>query len=581
MAALLLTLLGAAGVAGQDQVPETTPARFDVLIVGGRVLDGSGNPWFRADVGVRGDRVAAVGALDGTPAGRVVDARGKLVLPGFIDIHSHGDDGARTEGGFRDPDPARRAAPNLVAQGVTTVVVNHDGRSPWPIAAQRDHLRREGIGPNAALLVGHGRVRHEVMGTDHRRAARPEEIARMRELVARAMDEGAYGLSAGLEYVPGRWSDTDEVVALVEEIAPFGGVYISHERSEGSDPMWYWPSRDGPAAPTLLDALRETVEVGERTGVVVVASHIKAKGAHYWGASGDAIRLIQDARDRGVSVYADQYPYRTSGSDGNTVLIPEWVFPEGRPDRRSDAAGFLRRALADPATAERVRGDVAHEISRRGGAGNVVVFEYPDTAYVGRTLAELAAERGVSPVEMAFALQLEGFTGRPGGARVRGFSMTESDLEAFARQPWTATASDAGVALPTDGPVHARYYGTFPRKLRRYALERDVISLEEAVRSMTSLPAQIMGFRDRGTLREGAAADLVVLDPARIEDRATFFEPHRFPAGIDHVLVNGVFVVDGGQPTLALPGRVLTPATDGSGRRIPTEAEPLRTGGDR
>ncbi len=560
MRSALLLLAGLA-----SSLPGQTPPalRFDLLILNGRVLDGTGNPWFTADVGIRAGRIAAIGRLAGQDAGRVSDARGRIVAPGFIDIHSHAADGSGPRGGFRDPDPARRAAPNLVSQGVTTVVVNQDGRSPLPIREQRDHLRANGIGPNAILLVGHGTVRGRVMGSDFRRPATADEVGRMKDLVRQAMAEGAWGLSAGLEYSPGRWSTTDEVVALAAEIVPSRGVYISHERAEGQDPMWYWPSQDPPGPPTLLDAVRETIEIGERTGATVVASHIKAKGLHYWGSSAAAIQLIERARARGVEVWADQYTYPTSGTDGNTVLIPGWAtgageFGAGAGGRR-DYPAALRQTLADSATAAMLRRDVAHEIARRGGADRVVVFDYPDSTVIGKSVADVASRRGLSPIEAAIALALDGNPNRPGGGRMRGFSMSEVDMEAFAAKEWVATASDAGIALPADGPgTHARFYGTFPRKIRYYALERGVLSLPDAVRSMTSLPAQILGLRDRGLLREGNWADVVVFDLDRIRDVATFSQPHQYAEGIEYVLVNGELVVDAGRRTGRLVGRVLT-----------------------
>ena len=553
--------------------------RFDVLITGARVYDGTGNPWFYADVGIRGDRIAAVGRLAGALATRTIDARGKIVAPGFIDLHSHADD-ASPRGGLRDADARRRAAPNLVAQGVTTVVVNHDGRSPWPISEQRGLLERNGIGPNALLLVGHGAVRGRVMGSDVRRPATAEEITRMRALVRQGMLEGASGMSAGLEYEPGRWSVTDEVVELAREIVPFQGVYISHERAEGQDPMWYWPSQDPGVPPTLLDAVRETIEIGERTGAKVVASHIKAKGANYWGSSGAAIQLIESARARGVEVWADQYTYNTSGTDGSTELIPDWALrtsggrgggrgaagsgdaAAGRGGRGRGAGGSLaealRAVLADSARAVLVRRDIAHEIARRGGADNVIIFDYPDTTVIGKSVGQVARERKMTPVEAAIDLQFKGNPARAGGGRMRGFSMSEIDMEAFAAQPWVATASDAGIAMPGDSPgTHARFYGTFPRKIQHYALARRVLSVEDAIRSMTSLPAQILGLPDRGMVREGYAADLVVLDLERYGTRATFFEPHQYADGVHVVLVNGQAVVDETRLTWKLPGKVL------------------------
>lgn len=539
---------------------QATPQTFDLLIQNGRVYDGTGNPWFPADIGVRDGRIVAVGRLAGAKAARVIDATGKYIAPGFIDIHSHADDGARVQGGFRDQNSQIRAAPNLVTQGITTVVVNQDGRSPWPIATQRAQIEKNQIGPNTMLLVGHGAVRTQVMGRDTRRPATDEEIVKMRALVRQAMQEGAVGMSAGLEYDPGRWSTTAEVVELAKELPAFDGVFISHERSEGSDPLWYVPSQDGPGPPTLLDAVRETIEIGEKSGAKVVASHIKAKGANYWGSSAAAIGLIERARARGVDVWADQYPYPTSGTDGSTVLIPDWATRStGATQASGGRAEALRKTLMDPALSKTVRSDIAHEIARRGGASNVVVYEYTDKSLYGKTLAEISALWRVDPVEAAIQIQLEGLPNRAGGARMRGFSMDEGDMEAYAKQPWVATSTDGGIAL-LDGPpsTHARFYGSFPRKIRHYALTRGVITVESAIRSSTSLPALIMGLRDRGIIREGMVADLVVFDLATIRDKATFFEPHQYSEGIEHVFVNGVAVVDQSKPTWALPGKVIT-----------------------
>lgn len=553
--ALTMMLLPANG-AGQDQGP------FDLLIRGGRVLDGTGNPWFRADIGVRGGRIVALGLLDGATADRVVDATGRYVSPGFIDIHSHADDGSADIGGstIRTDSLHRKAAPNVVSQGVTTVVVNHDGRSPWPVRDQRSLLESQGVGPNVMLMVGHGTVRRRVLGDDYQRPSTDAEIQEMKALVRQALEEGAVGMSAGLEYTPGRWSTTDEVARMAEELVPYDGVYISHERSEGADPMWFWPSQDEPGPPTLQDAILETIEVGRHSGARVVASHIKAKGAHFWGSSGSAIQLIERARAEGVRVFADQYPYATSGSDGNTVLIPRWA-TAAPGDAGSDGPGpaeMLRRNLQDPATEAMIRRDVAHEIRRRGGADRVVVFEYPREEWVGKNIQEIADERGVDPVQMAIDLALEGDPDRRGGGRLRGFSMSESDVENYAAQPWVATASDGGIAVPEDGSVHPRYYGTFPRKIRQYAMTAGALSVEEAIRSQTSLPARIMGLQDRGEVRVGHWADLVVFDMETIADRATFFEPHQHAEGIDDVFVNGEAVVEGGEILYGLPGKVIT-----------------------
>ncbi|WP_420441219.1 N-acyl-D-amino-acid deacylase family protein [Candidatus Palauibacter sp.] len=563
LVAVVLGFVHVATVAAQE------PA-LDVLLRGGRVLDGTGNPWFRADVGIRGGRIARVGDLADAGADRVIELDGRYVVPGFIDIHSHADQGLDAAGDAGSEGARRRAAPNLVSQGVTTVVVNQDGRSPWPIADQRARLESRGHGPNAALMVGHNTIRAMALGDDVRRPSTPAEVERMTELVAQGMAEGAYGLSAGLEYFPGIWSETSELFPLVEAAGRGGGLYIVHERSSGMTPMWFWPSQDDPGPPTMIETIIEDIEVAERTGVTTVATHIKARGSDFWGAGRALVDLIERARARGVPIWADQYPYNTTGSDGSTVLLPRWIFPGGGPGGgpggpRADVdyAAALGAALADPERGERVRLDIEHEIGRRGGPENLVVMDHPDESLVGKTVADLAAEWNAFPVDVAIRLQLEGDRMRAGGARVRGFSLSEIDVEEFSAHPWLVTASDAGIALPDDGPVHARFYGTFPRKIKRYAMDLDVLSVESAVRSMTTLPAQLLGIRDRGLIREGLIADIAVLDLEELQDNATFFEPHQYPSGVDFVLVNGTFVVDDGDLTWALPGVVLTPPGGG------------------
>ena len=552
MLPLLTFSLGVAvGVVEAQESRRAVPT-FDLLFRDARVMDGTGNPWFRADVAVDDGRIVGVGDLGTARAKRTIDARGKVVVaPGFIDLHSH------ASGGLTSSDARRRTAPNLITQGITTVVLNPDGGGPMSISGQKRALQSAGIGPNAILMVGHNTIRRSVLGADYKRAATPAEIEKMRQLVRQGMDDGARGMTAGLEYVPGIWSTTAELVALVRVIAPYAGVFISHERSSGADPMWYLPSQHERGQPTMLDTVLELIDISEKTGATVVATHIKARGANFWGSSRAIVQLIDRARRRGVSIYADQYPYTTTGSDGRLVLIPAWL-REKKAARRSPA-DVLEAALGDAQSLGKLRTDIAHEIIRRGGAENIVVMDHPRASHVGKSLEELAKTVGVSSVDMAIRLQLEGYRDRPGGARLRGFSLSEIDVEAFASRPWTATATDAGVALPDDDrPVHPRFYGTYPRKIRRYALERGVLTVEDAIRSSTSLPAQILGLRDRGQIREGFRADIVVLDLDRLRDRATTFEPHQYSEGVDHVLVGGVFVVEDGKPTGSRPGVVIT-----------------------
>lgn len=535
---------------------------YDLLIKSGRVIDGTGNPWFAADLAIREGRIAAIGNIGEVPARRRIDAAGLYVVPGFIDIHSHADEGLAST--------RTNTNPNMITQGVTTVVVNQDGRSPRPIAQQKVDYERQGIGTNAILMVGHGTVRARAMKNDFKRPATVPEIAEMKQLIKQGMEEGAFGLSAGLEYVPGRWSTTQEVIELAKVIAPYNGFYISHERSEGRDPMWKNASDPTPSV-DLLDAVKETIEVSEKAGVTAVASHLKAKGATFWGSSHAATRLIAEARARGLQVYADQYPYPTSGSDGQTVLIPAWSLADENEDtggqlrelsrgRETDIAkrkeNFKRR-LDSPAAREKIRKDIAHEIDRRGGPSNIIIYEFPNKDYIEKSLAEIARIRGEDPVETVIWIQLKGLN-RAGGARMRGFSLSEVDIEHIMQQEFTATCSDAGTVALGDGIPHPRFYGTFPRKIRRYVFEQKIISLPFAIRSMTSLPAQILGLRDRGLLREGYWADISIIDPKTIADRATYVNPHQYAEGVPYVLVNGELVIDGGKITAKLPGKVLT-----------------------
>lgn len=526
--------------------------KWDILFVNGRVLDGTGNPCFYADVAVKDGKIAAVGRLEGKgTADKVIDIKGKILSPGFIDIHTHAYDGVRDERSWAGENEKRFSAPNFVSQGVTTLVSNMCGSGPIDIAKQRDVLTAKGTGPNVALFVGHNSLRRHAMGEDFQRPATQDEILQMKKLVHEAMENGAFGISSGLEYVPSIWSTEDEVVALVEEIVPYGGVYTAHERAAGLTPMWYVPSQHEPGPPNMLVNIIELINVSKRTGATVLAAHIKARGADFWGGSRAIIRLIDEARADGVDIWADCYPYNTSGSDGSVVLIPRWALGK-------DFQEELKKVLDDPAKNEALVRDIRHNLNWRGEAENIVIMDHPDDALIGKNLAQIALDRGISDVEMVIDLQLEGYPNRPGGARLRAFSMSEIDIEAFSARPWTATSSDASIALPGDGPVHARYYGTFPRKIRHYALERKAVSLEHAVRASTSLPAQILGLRDRGMVREGFHADLAVFDLNTIEDTATFFEPHQYAEGIDYVLVNGTFVVENGELTWQKPGEVLT-----------------------
>ncbi|MEQ9299629.1 MAG: amidohydrolase family protein [Cyclobacteriaceae bacterium] len=541
---------------------------YDLVILNGKVMDGSGNPWYYQDLGIVDGKIVKLGLLQPSDGKEVIDVRGKIVSPGFIDIHSHADGNQGDVSGIRKDHPMMKAAHNLVMQGITTVVVNHDGRSPESIADQIAQLERQGHGPNVAVLVGHNSIRYRALGEDFKRLATPEEIKNMQSQIIEGMKAGAFGMSAGLEYVPGRWSNTEEVISLVSTVKPWGGVYIVHERASGSDPMWFLPSRDMQKT-TMLENIEEVIAVAEATGVTSSATHVKVKGADYWGVSTAIVNLIQTARNRGVDIWADQYPYNTTGTDGNTELIPGWAIERdrwrssltGSADDNSGPETTFKDALTEVLENDEQRAklfqDVKRELERRGGPENIIVFDYPDESFIGKSILALSQELDISLVEVAVKLQREGYPDRPGGARLRGFSLSEMDIEILAQAPWLITTTDAGISPPENPPVHARYYGTYPRKIAHYAKKRGVISVEHAIRSSTSLPAQFMGFKDRGMIKEGYAADIVIFDLEEIEDKATFVNPHQYPAGIEQVLIGGEFMVKDGELTKNLPGRVI------------------------
>jgi N-acyl-D-amino-acid deacylase len=523
---------------------------LDVLIAGGTVLDGTGAAPRPAEVAIEGDRVRAVERLPDAAAGQVIDARGLVVAPGFIDMHSHGDFVL----------PGLPTADSKVHQGFTLEVVGNCGASLAPLTPARrqdvidtaltvpplrwdwtsfgsylDRLREGGTSINVAALVGHGTVRIAAMGTTD---ARPgaAELESMRDHVRQAMADGAVGLSTGLIYPPGVFADTEEIVALASAAAGAGGLYASHIRGEGD---------------TLLEAIAEAIEVGRRARLPVQISHLKAAGRTNWPKMAEAIALIERARAEGLDVTADMYPY-PAGSTGLTALLPTWAHAGGR-----DA---LLARLADPAARARLREALdGPGLAADAGWASIVISGCPVTPrYEGRTIAEIAAERGQPESEAVIDLLRE----VRAEADMILFMMSEDNVALGLRQPWVMIGSD-GEGRAAEGPYstgkpHPRNYGTCPRLLGHYVRERGVVPLAEAIRKMTSLPAAKLRLRDRGQLRPGAFADVVVFDPATVADAATFTDPHRYPRGIPWVLVNGRPVVAGGRHTGARPGRVLS-----------------------
>lgn len=497
---------------------------YDLVIRGGRLLDGSGNPWYRADVAVSGGRIAAVGDLAGAAARRVIDATGLYVAPGFIDVHSH------AGGGLTDPELA--AARPQLAQGVTTVVINPDGGGSVDLAAQRTRLLAHGLGVNVAQLVPHGSVRRAVLGMDDR-APTAEELERMKALVRAGMDEGAFGLSSGLYYAPGSYAALDEVIALARIVAEYDGVYTSHIRDEADYNIG------------VVAAVDEVIRVAREARLPGIVTHIKVLGPRVWGLSETIVDRIEAARAEGVEVFADQYPYDASGTSIAGALVPRWAQAGGRE--------ALLRRLDDPRERARLREAIAENLDRRGGAARLQFRRHrADPSVEGKSLAQVAEERGKHPIDVVLDMIAAG------GAALVSFNMQDEDIERFMRRPWTMTSSDGGLVPMGLGVPHPRNYGAFPRKIRRYVLEKGVLDLPDAIRSMTSLPAAVFGLRDRGVVRPGAVADLVVFDLDRVRDTADYQDPHRLAEGMAYVLVNGVLVIDGGNFTGARPGRVLS-----------------------
>jgi N-acyl-D-amino-acid deacylase len=529
---------------------------LDLKIAGGTVLDGTGAPARRADVGITGDRIEAVGDLAREPAGRTLDVAGLTVTPGFIDIHSHSD--WRLWG--------NRRAESKIRQGVTTEVVGNCGFSPAPVSDEfraemrgfalyvpegmdfswnstADYLRRyedEGVALNVVQLIGHGTLRLAAMGFA-RRPPTAREQATMERLMDQSMADGAAGLATGLIYAPGSYAATDEIVGIAKRAGGSRrGIYASHIRGEGA---------------TLLDAVREAIQIGREGGLPVQVSHIKAAGRAHWGRVADALALIDAARAEGLDVRADVYPYVASSTSLRT-LMPDWVLEGG-------IEAMLGR-LTNPVLRARIRAEISGGagILSRGIGWDDVMIAYaparPDAQ--GRRVSEIAAARGQDPLEAAIDLLVD----EEGRGSVILFQLDEGDFRRALAHPQVMIGSD-GSSLAVEGVMstgqpHPRSYGTFPRVLGHYARDEKIITLPEAVRKMTGLPADRLGLADRGVLRVGARADVVAFDATRIIDRATYEAPHQYAAGVSHVLVNGRLVVEGGEHTGALPGRVLSPS---------------------
>jgi N-acyl-D-amino-acid deacylase len=497
-------------------------ADYDILIRNAHAVDGSGNPWFRGDVAIKGGLIAAVGNLANATGARTIDARERIVAPGFIDVHVH------IEGNVeRNP-----RADNFLLDGVTTVITGNCGSSQLNLSDWFDKIAKLGLGINVGSLVGHNSVRAEVMGSANRLAT-PAEIERMQSLVDRAMRDGAVGFSTGLEYIPGTYSNTAEVVALAKMAGARGGVYTSHMRDEGIHE---------------IEAITEAVNVGKEAHMPVEISHLKIDRRSVWGASDQSLALIEKYRREGVEVTADQYPYdRASTNLG--IRLPSWALAEGK----------IKERLADPETRRKIADEMKKMLAQMGEPDYsfATVARYgPAPSYEGKTISEITALKGRAPgpdgdIETIFEMM------RAGGASMIYRLMGDVDIERIMRYPYTSIASDGGVTQMGSGSPHPRSYGTNARVLAEYVRSRGVLTLPDAIRRMTSLPAQTFRLRDRGELRAGMAADVVIFDLARVQDKATFAQPHQYSQGFDFVLVNGKVAVEDGKLTNARGGEIV------------------------
>jgi N-acyl-D-amino-acid deacylase len=486
---------------------------LDLILRNGTVIDGSGAPPAHTDVGISGDHIVVVGSGAGKKAKRVIDATGLVITPGFIDPHTHTADDLT--------DPKRSDNEAYLMQGVTTVATGNDGDSPERTGDTLAKWARQGIGTNAALFIGEGTVRRQVMGMSDARPT-PQQMEKMKALVDTAMNQGAIGLSTGLYYAPGSYATTEEIIELARVAAQHGGIYDTHMRDESTYNIG------------LMNSVRETLRIGKEAGIPVMISHIKALGADVWGQSTEVIALIDQARKAGIKATASQYPYDASGTSVTASLVPRWA----------EADGKLLKNIDDPALHQRLIQEMTENLHRRGGPETLLMTDAKDRSIVGKNLAQIAKQRNVSPIEAALQII------RAGGSSVASFNMKESDIEAFMKQPWVMTCSDG-----SEG--HPRKYGTFPRKIHEYVYEKHVLSLEAAVRSSTSLPAETLQLKNRGLLKQGYFADVLVFDPKTFIDRATYEDPTVLATGVQYLLVNGQFAVDQGKLTSTLAGRAL------------------------
>ena len=523
---LIIFVITAIALLGFSRAPSAQNAAYDLVIRDGLIVDGSGSPWYRGDVAIKGDTIVRIARSITEPARQTINVKGQVVAPGFIDIHTH----AR-RGIFEVP-----TADNYVRQGVTTLIEGPDGGSPVPLAPFLKRIEALPTSVNFGMFIGQGSVRAAVIGEVNRKPT-PEELDKMRALVKQGMDDGAFGLSSGLFYVPGTFTETDEVIELAKVAGRYGGIYISHMRDE---------------ATRSVQSVKETIAIGERGGLPTQVTHHKIIGKKNWGMSVTTLRLIDEARARGVDATIDQYPYTASSTSVTAALLPAWAQEGGREE--------LLKRLKDPITRRKIKAETTRLIREERGGGdprNVQLASCSwDASLAGKNLSDITRLRNLTPT-IPNAAEAALWLVEQGGCSGIFHAISEADLKRILRHPATMIGSDGEIPIFGTASPHPRSYGTFARVLGVYVREKKVISLEEAVRKMTSFPAQRLGLTSRGLLRPGMKADIAIFDPAMVRDLATFERPHQYAVGFSFVIVNGQIVFQSGAMTAARPGKVL------------------------
>ncbi|MFC1558359.1 amidohydrolase family protein [candidate division KSB1 bacterium] len=499
--------------------------KYDYVIKNGRIVDGMGNPWFKTDIGIKADKIVKIGLIPESHKTTNIDASGKIVTPGFIDIHSHADSRI-----LDDP-----TAHNMIAQGTTTVIGGNCGGSRLNLEEFFQQIETKGTAVNIGSFVGHGSVRRKVMGNAGREPT-TDELETMKNIVEHEMKNGALGLSTGLKYQPGVFSKTNEIISIAKVASRFGGIYVSHLRDEGLK---------------LFESINEAIEIGKKAAIPVEVSHHKAAGAEMWGKTKISLAMMEDARQRGIDVTTDLHPYPATFT-GLPILFPAWALEGNKSE-------ILKR-LSDKNIRKKVIDGIVFNIQKDRGGNDIrnitIAVCKHDKSIEGKNLKEILEVRSIEPT-MQNAAELVIQIYENGNASAVYHCLSMEDVVRILQHPLAIHSSDAGIAEYKKGKPHPRHYGHFPRILAKHVREDGDLELEEAINKMTSMPAWRVGLRDRGIISEGKYADIVIFDPDKIQDKATFQNPHQYPEGIEYVFVNGIITINKGTITGELPGKVI------------------------